>query len=204
VLFFPRCTLFALCLAALASAAARAGDHLEEFAKARRSLQPQLRSKDAGNRATAVARLQAFPIADSVRLIHNSLYDADLSVRKAAYESLVKMSDKQEVCETLLLLLKKDIGREDSQSAAALSLAAVLSTSWPAVRRDAVGFVDEVVAPNRHGLPVLVSMADELGAHRAAADVAPPARAPLPIVLVCGAQPLPHSRASLIAKRLAR
>lgn len=173
MLFFSRCTLIVLCLVTLASAAANAGDHLEEFAKARRSLQPQLRSKDASNRASAVARLQAFPIADSVRLIHNSLYDADSSVRKAAYETLVKMSDKQEVCETLLLLLKKDIGREDSQSAAALSLAAVLSTSWPAVRRDAVGFVDEVVAPHRHGLPVLVTLADELGAHRAAADVAP-------------------------------
>src|SRR3954467_5018676 len=142
VQFFPRCALFVLCLAALTSSPAPAGDHLEEFAKARRSLQPQLRSKEAGNRATAVARLQAFPIADSVRLIHNSLYDADSSVRKVAYESLVKMSDKQEVCETLLLVIRKDIGREDSQSAAALSLAAVLSTSWPAVCREAVGFVD--------------------------------------------------------------
>jgi hypothetical protein len=173
VQFLLRCTLYVLALGALGSTASRATDHLEEFAKARRSLQPQLRSREAGNRATAVARLQAFPIADSVRLIHNSLYDADSSVRKVAYESLVKMSDKQEVCETLLLLIRKDIGRDESQSAAALSLAAVLSTNWPAVRREAVGFVDEVVARNRHGLAVLVTMPDELGAHRAATDVAP-------------------------------
>jgi von Willebrand factor type A domain len=160
----------------LLSASGWAGDRIDEFNKARRTLQPQLRSKQPAARASAVSQLQAFPIAESVRLIYNVLNDSDSKVREAAYSALLKMSGNQEVCDTLLLLAKKNLHRDESGETAVPALAALLSSNLPSVRRDSLEFVDGTVARSKNGSLMLVTLADELGAHRASADVVPLSR----------------------------
>ena len=157
-------------------AGARGADHIKDFTKAKKSLQQQLRSKQPDMRASAIAQLGQFPIADAVRLVHGGLYDADEKVREAAYASLLKQNDKQEVCDTLLVIAKKDLNRPDGGLAAAPSLAVLLSSNLPSVRRDALAFVDDTVVSSKNGVEVLITLADELGAHHSVADVAPLAR----------------------------
>jgi hypothetical protein len=164
------------CIASALLGVARGADHIRDFTRAKKSLQLQLRSKQPEMRASAIAHLGQFPIADAVRLVHGGLYDADDKVREAAYVSLLKQGDKQEVCDTLLSIAKKDLNRADGGIAAAPSLAVLLSSNLASVRRDAVAFVDETVVSSKNGVEVLITLADELGEHRAVADVAPLAR----------------------------
>lgn len=168
--------LLVACVASASLSVARGADHIRDFTKAKKSLQQQLRSKQPEMRAAAIKQLGQFPIADAVRLVHGGLYDTDDKVREAAYVSLLKQGDKQEVCDTLLGIAKKDLNRADGGIAAAPSLAVLLSSNLPSVRRDAVAFVDETVVSSKYGVEVLITLADELGAHRAVADVAPLAR----------------------------
>ncbi len=168
--------LLIACIASASLGVARGADHIRDFTKAKKSLQQQLRSKQPEMRASAIKQLGQFPIADAVRLVHGGLYDTDDKVREAAYVSLLKQGDKQEVCDTLLSIAKKDLNRPDGGMAAAPSLAVLLSSNLPSVRRDAVAFVDETVVSSKHGVEVLITLADELGAHRDVSDVAPLAR----------------------------
>lgn len=168
--------LIACSICVLNAHASRATDHVEEFNKARRSLQQQLRSKQPATRVAALEHLQAFPLAESVRLIHNSLFDADESVREAAYATLVKMSGNQEVCDALLLIAKRSLARNDGGQTIAPVLAAVLSSSLPSVRRDSIAYVDSAVSGSRNGVQIVVTLADELGAHHGRSDALPLAR----------------------------
>jgi hypothetical protein len=168
--------LLVACIASASLGVARGADHIKDFTKAKKSLQQQLRSKQPDMRASAIAQLGQFPIADAVRLVHGGLYDADDKVREAAYTSLLKQGDKQEVCDTLLVIAKKDLNRPDGGLAAAPSLAVLLTSNLPSVRRDVLAFVDGTVVSSKNGVEVLVTLADELGAHHSVADVQPLAR----------------------------
>jgi hypothetical protein len=170
---YSRYILLACSFWALAWQAAPAADHLEEFNKARRTVQLQLRSKRPANRIAALQQLQAIPIAESVRLIHASLGDSDEEVRERAFATLAKMSGNQEVCDTLFLIAKKNLHRNDGPQAVAPVLAAVLSSSLPSVRRDAIVFLDEVVAASKNGAQVIVELADQVGSRRGQWGVQP-------------------------------
>jgi hypothetical protein len=151
-------------------------DQLEEFQKARRTLQLQLRSKQADARIAAIESLRVYPYAESVRIVHAGLSDSDARVRDSAYTTLVKMSGNQEVCDALMLIAKKSLTRNDGGQSAAPVLAAVLSSKLPSVKRDSIELIDGVVGAAAGGPQIIVTLADELGAHHDAADTVPLAR----------------------------
>lgn len=165
---------FVLMLAIVTTGAhAARADRLEEFQKAKKSVTPQLKSKQASARIEAVKKLQEFPLEDSTRLIYNSLNDSEGEVREAAYDSLMAMRGNQEVCDTLVLLVKKQLGRRDEGQMAAPGIAVLLASTLPSVQRDSLAFVDDEVAGGRRGLAVIVTVAEELGRHAQAEDVLP-------------------------------
>ncbi|HEX3727285.1 MAG TPA: HEAT repeat domain-containing protein, partial [Pirellulales bacterium] len=157
---------------ATAATSGRAADRLDEFNRMRRSVQAQLRSKDPADRIEALHRLEKVPIAESAKLIHTCLSDQSDEVREAAYRSLVKLSDNQEVCDALLLLAKKAVHRKDDGLAAAPILAALLSSNLPSVERQTNEFLQKS-GSSPQGTLAVVTLADELGHHGEAADVAP-------------------------------
>ncbi len=162
---------FIACL--ICAASARSGlavDRLDEFNKAKRTLSPMLRSKLTEDRVSAVKKLQKFPIADAVKLLNVSLGDSEPEVRQAAFDTLLDLSDKQEVCDTLMLLAKKAVHRKDDGEMAVPLVAVLLASSLPAVQRDTGEFLEKTFATN-HGAQVVLTLADELGNHRAERDV---------------------------------
>jgi hypothetical protein len=158
-----------LVVAAVSSVAG--ADRIEQFNKARRAILPLLHSKAAGDRQDGLKRLEAFPIADSVKLIQASLGDEEPEVRETAYQTLVRLASYQEVGDTLLMSARKAIGRKDGQGAAPL-LAALLFSELPSVGRDTGELIDKTAA-TPSGLAVVVNLADELGRHGQASDVPP-------------------------------
>lgn len=159
-------------LACLLSRVALA-DRLEDFQKAKKSVTLQLRSKQPASRIEALKKLEAYPLEDSVRLVYNGLSDSEEDVREAAYASLMKMNGNQEVCDTLMLIVKKQLGRRDDGELAAPGIAALLASELPSVRRDSLDFVDETVAAGKQGIPVVITLAEQLGQHGQAIDIEP-------------------------------
>jgi hypothetical protein len=117
-------------------------------------------------------RLQEFPIADAVKLIQGSLTDADDKVHEAALATLLSMSGNQEVCDTLLTMVKKNVNRKDDSESVAPLLAVLLSSNLPSVVRETNEFFDKM-ATSRNGVNVVVALADELGSQHNASGVLP-------------------------------
>jgi HEAT repeat protein len=151
-------------------------DHVEEFSKARKTLQQQVRSKQPSDRIEALKRLEEFPIADAVRMIHNAHTDADSSVREAAYDTLLRMNGNQEVCQTLLLMAKKAVQRKDGGLAAAPLMAILLSSNLSSAQRDAIDLLEKSAVGSKVGVQIALTLADELGNHHEQSDVLPLAR----------------------------
>lgn len=162
-----------ICLVAAQSA--RAADRLEEFNKARRSIAQQLHNKEPGIRIEALARLEKFPLADSVKLVCNSLADADAGVQEAALTSLLNMNGSQEVCDTLLQMAKKSLGRKGEGAGAAPLLAVLLSSNQTSVEREVNEFFEKMT-DSKNGVELAIMLADELGKHRKPLDVPPLSR----------------------------
>ncbi len=172
---FFRHLLMAIAIAALAAQLSWAVDRIEEFGKARRSLQQQLRSKQASHRLEALKKLKEFPIADGARLIYNSLADPAEEVREAAYRTLLGLNDNQEVCDTLMLMAKKAVHQKDDGLTAAPLLAILLSSNVAPVERDTKAFLEKT-AEAKNGLPIVLNLADVLGEHHDVIDVPPLAK----------------------------
>jgi HEAT repeat protein len=148
-------------------------DHLEEFRQARQALQQRLRSKQPSDRIAAIKRLQDFPIADSVKLIQNSLNDPADDVREAAYNTLLKLTGNQEACDTLMQAAKKAVHRKDDVQAAVPLLSLLLASNLPSVERDTNEFLERTAIGAKGGVPVVLALADELGNHHGESDVLP-------------------------------
>ncbi|MBI3836680.1 MAG: VWA domain-containing protein [Planctomycetia bacterium] len=148
-------------------------DHLEDFRQARQSLQQQLRSKQPADRIAALKRLQDFPIADSARLIQNSLNDPADEVHAAAYNALLTLTGNQEVCDTLMQAAKKAIHRKDDGQSAVPLLSLLLASNLPSVQRDTNEFLEKSALSAKGGVPVMMTLADELGNHHGQSAVLP-------------------------------
>jgi HEAT repeat protein len=172
VRFSPRYLGVTCSIFVLLAARGWAVDRVEEFNKAKRAVVQQLHSKEPSTRAAGLTRLQEFPIADAVKLIHAGLSDPDEEVQEAALASLLKMNGNQEVCDTLLTIAKKIASRRDDPAGIAPLLAVLLSSNLPTVQRATNEFFDKL-ASSKNGVDVVISMADELGRHHKPADVGP-------------------------------
>ncbi len=165
-------SLLAAAMLWLAVPTAWAVDRLEEFNKAKRTLVQQLHSKQPSVRADALVRLQEYPIADAVKFAQAALADEEGEVYEAARSTLLKMSGNQEVCDTLLASVRKNINRKDDAQYAAPMLAVLLSSTLPSVQRETNEFLEKLCA-SKNGVGVAVGLADDLGQHHAATDVVP-------------------------------
>jgi hypothetical protein len=145
----------------------------ERFEEVCPTLTRQLKSRRVEERLSALDSLRRFPVADSARLVHGCFIDVDASVRSAAYDALQAMNDEQEVCDTLAGLAESSLKNKRSTEMVQPALAALLSSELPLAQTKAQCFLDERLLGSPQALEILVSLADNLGAHGKAEDVRP-------------------------------
>ncbi len=148
----------------------------EKFDAAQPVLRRQLRSTNVEQRLGALEMLRQHRVADSARLVHGCFVDTDERVRAAAYDSLLAMNDEQEVCDALLSEARASLKDRHDRQMVLPALAALLASDLPLARVATQRFLDEQVAHSPQGAELLVALADQLGLHAQAADVAPLAR----------------------------
>jgi hypothetical protein len=144
-------------------------DTLEQFKQTKPDLLPMLRSKEPQDRIEAVRRLKAFPVEDSVKLIHACLDDHDPGVSKEAIAALREMNDNHEVCETLLAAAKRSLHGRKRQGAAT-DISILLASKLQSTHRA----VDELLADaaaGKNGPAVVVDLLDEIAARRSTEDL---------------------------------
>ena len=164
--------MLAVLAAATLSAPAPAVDQLEEFQSVKRKLVSQLHRREPAQRVEAILRLREYPVAETVKLLHNSLADEAPEVREAALAALIRMTSSQEVCDTLLSMAARAASRRDEGESAAPLLAILLSAKMPSAVRDTNELFDKLAA-SKHGLVTALALADELAAHHQPLDVLP-------------------------------
>jgi hypothetical protein len=154
-------------------AAAHAESLHDRFDEAQPALARQLKSRRVEERLSALDALRRLPVADSAKLVHGCFIDVDDSVRNAAYDALQAMNNEQEVCDTLIGLAESNLKSKRSSEMVLPALAALLSSELPLAQTRAQCFLDERLIETPRGIEILVSLADNLGAHGKAADVKP-------------------------------
>ncbi len=147
-------------------------DQLEEFQNAKRKLISQLHRKDPAQRLEAIEGLSEYPLAETTKLLLNTLPDESSEVREAALAALIKMTSSQEVCDTLVQLAGRAVTRRDDGEAAAPLLAILLSAKLPSAQRDTAELFDKM-ATTKNGLGVTLGLADELAEDHQPMDVVP-------------------------------
>ena len=162
------------CLSNLSSVCAQSRH--EKFDTAGPALRRQLRSANVDQRLGALELLRQHPVADSARLVHGCFVDVEERVRAAAYESLLAMNEEQEVCDALLSEARASLQDRHDRQMVLPALAALLASDLPLARAATQRFLDEQVAHSPQGAELLVALADQLGLHAQAVDVAPLAR----------------------------
>jgi len=146
-------------------------DRVDEFNKSRPAIMQLLRNKQPSKRIEALGRLQKLPIADSVRLVCNTLADEDDKVHDAAFRTLLAMNGNQEVCETLLSWAKRAAQRHDDLSLVP-ALSVLLCSPLPSVERETHELLEKI-ASSKQGTQPIVMLAEALGRHGQDSDVGP-------------------------------
>ena len=148
---------FVLLLAATAGRAA--GD--DAFSAAQRDLH----SGDVDRRVAAIQRLQTQPSPEAAKLLARSpLLDANVEVRKAAYETLLAWKDQREICDLLQKLLEREVHSKKGRPPLIESLIGVLLASdIPEIQRDVKKLINGRVASSADGPATLIAVADALG-----------------------------------------
>jgi hypothetical protein len=148
----------------------------EKFDVAGPALRRQLRSTNVDMRLSALKLLREHPVADSARLVHGCFVDVDERVRATAYDALLAMNNEQEVCDALLSEARASLKDRHDWPMVLPALAALLASDLPLARVATQRFLDEQVTRAPQGAELLVALADQLGMHGQAVDVAPLAR----------------------------
>jgi len=167
-----RSLLLLVCLAPLIGGSASALDRVEEYQRAKKDIQSQLRSKRPDDRIQAIHKLAEFPFEDSVRLIYGSTNDESPLVRDAAIESLRLLSDNQEACDTLLMIARKSAKSRDGGAGGAAALLALLYSDLRSTQRELDEFLGALV-DSKAGPGLVVALVDELAVRRHPAAVVP-------------------------------
>ena len=145
-----------------------------EFKAARPEIQRQMRSKAAETRAAGVRRLQGYPLVDAAKLAMNAgLTDEAGEVREAAYETLLKFSGNEEICNYFLDYLNRSVRKGDLNERAVPMLAALLASPVDEVDLGTRELLDSVLDKSKKGELLVTELADELG-NRNAEDSVPP------------------------------
>lgn len=162
-----------LVAAALAGETVQADD-IAAFAKDRVAISRRLKHREAAERIAGLQQLAEFPIADAARMVIDvGLKDGDESVRRAAYETLLRFKDSQEVCQAFIDTLNKDARRKRVEPSTPLLLAVLLSSGVENIQQATQRYLEQSLATSRDGVLFVAELADNLGAHGGAEDVAP-------------------------------
>ncbi len=145
-----------------------------EFKAARPEIQRQMRSKATETRAAGVRRLQGYPLVEAAKLAMNAgLNDEAREVREAAYETLLKFSGNEEICNYFLDYLNRSARKGDLNERAVPMLAALLASPVDEVDLGTRELLDVVLDKSKKGELLVTELADELG-NRDAEDSVPP------------------------------
>jgi hypothetical protein len=154
---------------AVFATSASGADRVAAFNKVKGDLLRELRGRDPQQRVDAIGRLEKFAIDDSVKMIHGALADDAPEVRDAAYAALMRMNDKQEVCDTLMEQVRSGV-RSGDPAGAAPTLAVVVASELRSTQEE----LDQLFHENKAALAagtLLTYLADELGRHGKPDDV---------------------------------
>ncbi len=147
-------------------------DAKDQFRTARRDIQARLRNKLPFERAAALRELQKYPTVDAAKLLVTlGLKDGTPEVRSAAYNTLLDFKDDADVTRYLLVTAGKESRRGAGREAALPLVAVLLASKLPNVERDVTAYLDKQTA-TQDGLLLVEGLADELGDHGQAEDVA--------------------------------
>lgn len=142
------------------------------FRAAQRSALSRMKSKKPDQRAEAFDTLKEFPTADCAKILVQkgltSVYD---DVRKQAYSTLASFRDSDDVCKFLLASVEKDVSRGMSNETTCALFAVPLSSDNSEVESKAFDVFDKIADQKKVGLPLLVSLIDQLGADGEAASI---------------------------------
>ena len=175
VRFFP--AIVALVLVAISSVPWRAAADDQESAKdgfrtARREISSRLHHRDTIERVAAVRDLHNYPTVDAVKLLLSvGFKDESPEVRTAAYSTLLDFKDDEAIARYLFSTMSKDTRRGAASPTALPVLAVLMASKVPDVERDTATYLERQAA-TRDGLVLIESLADEIGNHGQAEDVA--------------------------------
>ena len=142
------------------------------FKQAKKSLQTQLRSKEAADRIQAFYQLKQYHDLDAAKLVLQlGLRDAEPEVRVAAYETLRSYADDTAICNLLFASLRKAAQAKDGRQGADVLLAALLASEDEATSKDVAAFLDKQLLTSSAGPALVAQTADNLGLHGEAADL---------------------------------
>lgn len=161
------CRLFCFVIALSASAPLWSADPAKQkaFRQVQRGVLQQMKSKDLEVRTAAVERLADYPTPDAARLlIEQGLASGYDDVRQASYETLLSFKDHEEVTQSMLASVAKDIKRGPSRGATGTMLSVALASDTAATEDQAFELLDAAVKQPKGGLLLVVSLADALGA----------------------------------------
>lgn len=135
-----------------------------EFAAARRSLLAEMKTRDTARRVAAIRRFGDFPLVDSAEtVVSQGLSDRDEEVRRAAYETLLGLNAREEICAALLRMLGERASRQGEELVAGALLAVLLDAQLPQVERAVLEFVDGSLASSAGGVELVAGVAEALG-----------------------------------------
>jgi VWA domain-containing protein len=145
-----------------------------QFKAARLEIQRNLRSKDADVRVKAIRQLQAYPLVEAAKLAMGTGFnDESQQVRAATYETLLKFSASQEICDYFLDLLHRQARRGDLTEKSVPMLAALLASPVDEIDLGTRDLLDSVLYKNKQGELFVTELADQLGAHSSDDSVPP-------------------------------
>jgi len=157
---------FFLALAAVAVFAAPLSADLEkEFRAAKGPILQLMRSKQVDNRIKGLEQLGEFPLVDAAKvLVQVGFKSQPPEVRRAAYETLLKWSDDEDIAAFLNGIVRRDVHRKMISDDSVPIVAALLASKSPDVDQDSLELVDKSITWNRpRALPLLNTLADEFG-----------------------------------------
>jgi von Willebrand factor type A domain len=139
-----------------------------EFRAARPEIQRGLRSKSADARVAAMRQLQGYPLVDAAKLAMATGFDDESEqVRGAAYETLLRFSANQEICDYFLDLLGRQVRKNELSEKSVPMLAALLASTLPEVDLSTRDLIDSSLDKSRKGELLVTELADQLGARPA-------------------------------------
>src|SRR6185295_16622405 len=161
-------------LGAVAVFAAPLNADLEkDFRSAKGPILQLLRSKQLDNRVKGIEQLKDFPLVEAAKILVQTGFKAQPpEVRRAAYATLLQWGDNDEIVEYLNGIVRRDVARKTLSEESIPVVAALLAYRAPGVDKDSLELIDKSLSANKQRtLPVLVTLADELGSRGNDADL---------------------------------